>query len=146
MNVKASKFTKSRIEDAIFMLSGIALCYFGLWYSQFLFIIFFLTSVSIAINNFVIESRKKKDKSFNVVYFLSYQNNTHLPMIVDIIFYSSILFMLGWAFTTSSLILFVIWWYSFYIDFMNRVKSNQWWKRLPDDLKETLLSDESIDN
>jgi hypothetical protein len=54
--------------------------------------------------------------------------------------------MLGWAFTTSSLILFVIWWYSFYIDFMNRVKSNQWWKRLPDDLKETLLSDESIDN
>ena len=131
------------------MLISIALCYFGLWYSSFLFIIFFLTSGFIAISAFVIESQKKTDMDFRTSHFLSYQYNNHLPMIVDIVFYSSILFMLGWAFTASSLILFMLWWYSFYIDCLNRFEANRWWKRLPDDLKEKLfldLKNKSIDN
>jgi c-di-AMP phosphodiesterase-like protein len=149
MNIKTLKFTGPRIMNIISMLINIALCYFGLWYSQFLFIIFFFISGFIAINAFVIESRKKRDKNFHIIHFLSYQSDEHLPMVIDIVFYSLIFFMLGWTFTIPSLILFMLWWYSFYIDFSNRLEANRWWKRLPNNLKEKLVSglvDKFIDN
>lgn len=147
--IKISKFTGPRIMNIIFMLISIALCYLGLWYSSFLFIIFFLISGFIVISAFVIESRKKTDMDFRISHFLSYQSDERLPMVIDIVFYSLIFFMLGWAFTTSSLILFMLWWYSFYIDFSNRFEANRWWKRLPNNLKEKLVSglvDKFIDN
>ena len=119
--------TGGRVLNIIAMSVAIYILFFTIWSGAFMVVTAIFVIISV-----LSQLRGQFDDDYRYLIFISYYNGSHLPWILDVVFYACILYTVGMTYSWG---LFLMWWYITYVDIYERVKAAKVWSLLDEDIR-----------